>query len=75
MTLSWYKITEGDYAADSKTALYDIEQCGKDRWMAFMNDTPVGIYSSLSSAQTRCETLEAEGCAAQAETKGSQNDL
>ena len=57
MKLEWQEIGKGDFAAEGN-ASYDIEQASNNRWWAFKDDSPVGIYASLDEAKQRCQTLE-----------------
>lgn len=60
MKLDWMGNPAEPNAETSDGVRFDIEQSSEDRWWAFKNDMPVGIYDSLSKAKERCESL-AEG--------------
>lgn len=60
MELDWIGDPNEPNAETANGDTFDIEQAGDDRFWAFKNDAPVGIYETLDEAKTRCENL-AEG--------------
>ncbi len=54
----------GDAIAHADTGTYEIEQASADRWWAYADEKPVGIYASFREAMKRCEAVDNERQAA-----------